>query len=129
MEFSVEPYRVTITSNGKRDVVHFESTMAACKALVSGVEASWTIAQWRKNEVTNELAYCGIGSFGGKIFAFRMGTQYAKSASLWMFETFKKSGMRKDLNNTTYVERDFDGSWVPVGSVNKLDKLLISMGF
>lgn len=118
-------YRVTIG-----DFTHVESTMAACKALVNGLSVSWTISQWRTNSVTKQEGHCGIGQYNGKIFAFKMGRcEFEKTASRWMLETFKKSGMRKDANNTTYVERDFDGKWVQVGTINKLEKLLISMGF
>jgi hypothetical protein len=102
MQKTVEPYRVVIGCGLNAKVFH-ETTMAACKALVSGLDVVWSIAQQRTNGLTNEVAFCGIVGSKSGVSAFQKGSQYQQNASRWMLETFKKSGMRKDVNNTTYI--------------------------
>ena len=110
-------YRVYV--NGV--VVAHETTIASAKALVTGLRKScWVIAYTSK-----QFESVGImGSRDGKIKPF-----FNSADSEKFLKTFVRSRAEKDANNTTYVERDFDGKWVQIGTINKLDKLLISMGF
>ena len=117
----------TVTINSK--VEFKETTIAACKALVSGLQGIWTI-----HLTMHENGYrqaIGIIGNNGKVSAFCLGSEFSIKNSEKLLKSFKRSRMEKEVNNTTYVN-ELEYYWQKTKKIinkNSAEKLLELCGF
>lgn len=96
-------YIVTIDNPARQVMISRESTIAGAKALVSGLKCIFTI-HYEKNDMDGKRVLIGMVSDEfGILHPFTMGGNYSERWSKYLIQTFKRSRIEKDANNTTYV--------------------------
>lgn len=89
-------YTVVIASR----VEFTETTIAACKALVSGLDCGWTI---HASIGANVVGIVKGPYANSKPMPFQLGNNFSVEKSKEFLKKFKRSRMEKELNNTTYI--------------------------
>ena len=96
-------YIVTIGGSNDNATTMQESTIAGAKALVSGLNSIFTI-HYAKNDMDGKRVLIGMVSDEfGILHPFTMGGNYSERWSKYFVQSFKRSRIEKDANNTTYV--------------------------
>ena len=92
----------TVTIDSRKEFT--ETTIAACKALVSGLECGWTIhLAMNENGARHAVGIVKSSYKNSKPMAFCLGSEFSVKNSEKLLKSFKRSRMEKDLNNTTYI--------------------------
>lgn len=119
-------YTVTIDSK----VEFQESTIAACKALVSGLDCGWTIHLAMNENGARHAVGIVKGSYkNSKPMAFCLGSNFSVQKSTELLASFKRSRAEKEVNNTTYISAESFIHFRQFGKKNKCEKLLELCGF
>lgn len=121
-------YTVTIDSRKEFQ----ESTLAACKALVSGLDCGWTIhLAMNENGARHAIGIVKSSYKNSKPMAFCLGSEFSVKNSEKLLKSFKRSRMEKEVNNTTYVT-ELEYYWQKTKKIinkNSAEKLLELCGF
>lgn len=92
----------TVTIDSRKEFT--ETTLAACKALVAGLECGWTIHSSMMEHGARHTIGIVKGCYGNQSpMAFCLGSNFSVRKSMELLKSFKRSRIEKDANNTTYV--------------------------